>query len=147
MGMSKDEFFKTYFTGQKELAAMAAMASTERGRFPLEGPRLREASLGAGSRRRAEDEPQRRDFRAFAKRCRIQQQFARATADATQRVTDATSAHQRRQHRNKNVQDTLAMMVPKWARAQHDRERAQALLAEINAMSGKKPRCGGSRKG
>jgi exonuclease SbcC len=33
MGMSKDEFFKTYFTGQKELAGMAAMASPDRGRF------------------------------------------------------------------------------------------------------------------
>jgi exonuclease SbcC len=59
--------------------------------------------------------------------------IARGTADATQRVKDATSGYQSAQHRNKIAQDTLAMMVPKWERAQHDRERAQALLAEINA--------------
>jgi exonuclease SbcC len=33
LGMSRDEFFNTYFTGQKELAVMAAMKPTERGQF------------------------------------------------------------------------------------------------------------------
>jgi len=33
LGMSRDEFFSTYFTGQKELAVMAAMKPTERGQF------------------------------------------------------------------------------------------------------------------
>ena len=33
MGMRRDEFFNTYFTGQKELAVMSAMKPTERGPF------------------------------------------------------------------------------------------------------------------
>ncbi|MBA2708625.1 MAG: SMC family ATPase, partial [Gemmatimonadaceae bacterium] len=33
LGMSKDEFFRTYFTGQKELALMATMGASERARF------------------------------------------------------------------------------------------------------------------
>jgi exonuclease SbcC len=33
LGMSRDEFFNTYFTGQKDLAVMAAMKPTERGQF------------------------------------------------------------------------------------------------------------------
>ena len=33
LGMSQDEFFNTYFTGQKELAVMATMGPTERGKF------------------------------------------------------------------------------------------------------------------
>ncbi len=33
LGMSRDEFFRTYFTGQKELALMAAMGASERARF------------------------------------------------------------------------------------------------------------------
>ena len=33
MGMSRDEFFNTYFTGQKELAVMAAMTAPERATF------------------------------------------------------------------------------------------------------------------
>jgi exonuclease SbcC len=33
LGMSREEFFHTYFTGQKELAVMAALKPAERGRF------------------------------------------------------------------------------------------------------------------
>jgi exonuclease SbcC len=33
LGMTREEFFHTYFTGQKELALMAAMRPTERGQF------------------------------------------------------------------------------------------------------------------
>src|SRR2546430_5543456 len=46
LGMSHDEFFNTYFTGQKELAVMAALGKTERAAFlsrVLGYERLREA--------------------------------------------------------------------------------------------------------
>ena len=33
LGMTRQEFFNTYFTGQKELAVMAAMGPTDRGKF------------------------------------------------------------------------------------------------------------------
>src|SRR5918993_1539770 len=33
LGMTRDEFFNTYFTGQKQLAAMAAMSAPERAQF------------------------------------------------------------------------------------------------------------------
>ncbi|MFC1640224.1 AAA family ATPase [Gemmatimonadota bacterium] len=33
LGLNREEFFNTYFTGQKELAVMGAMGSTERSRF------------------------------------------------------------------------------------------------------------------
>jgi exonuclease SbcC len=33
LGMTRDEFFSTYFTGQKELAVMAALGPTDRARF------------------------------------------------------------------------------------------------------------------
>src|ERR687897_3096008 len=33
LGMTRDEFFNTYFTGQKELAVMAAMSAPERAQF------------------------------------------------------------------------------------------------------------------
>ncbi len=46
LGMTRDEFFATYFTGQKELAVMSAMQPVERGQFLLRVlgyERLREA--------------------------------------------------------------------------------------------------------
>src|SRR4029079_19651582 len=33
LGMTRDEFFNTYFTGQKELAVMAALSAPERPQF------------------------------------------------------------------------------------------------------------------
>ncbi|HVP70482.1 MAG TPA: SMC family ATPase, partial [Gemmatimonadaceae bacterium] len=33
LGMTREEFFNTYFTGQKELSVMAAMGPAERGQF------------------------------------------------------------------------------------------------------------------
>jgi len=132
MGMSKDEFFKTYFTGQKELAAMAAMASTERGRFLSK-------VLGYEKLRSAQDLVATRKTSLNAEISGLREAMsdpaavARAIADATERVKEATSAAQNAEHRNKIIQGTLLMMAPKWARAQHDRERAQTLLSEINA--------------
>ena len=53
--MSRDEFFRTYFTGQKELALMAAMVASERARFlskVLGYEKLRLAQDIIGDRRR-----------------------------------------------------------------------------------------------
>ena len=33
LGMTREEFFNTYFTGQKELAVMASMSAPERAQF------------------------------------------------------------------------------------------------------------------
>src|SRR5919107_3313178 len=55
LGMSREEFFHTYFTGQKELNVMAAMKPTERAQFlsrVLGYERLRAAQALARERRR-----------------------------------------------------------------------------------------------
>src|SRR3954464_8094092 len=56
LGMTRDEFFNTYFTGQKELSVMASMGPTERGQFLsrlLGYERLRVAQEIARERRKA----------------------------------------------------------------------------------------------
>jgi exonuclease SbcC len=132
MGMSKDEFFKTYFTGQKELAAMAAMAAPDRGRFLSK-------VLGYEKLRSAQDLVGARKSRLGAEISGLREAMAdpnvvaRVIADASERVKQATSAAKSAEHRNRIIQATFSMIAPKWARAQHDREKAQALLAEINA--------------
>ncbi|HEV8358006.1 MAG TPA: SMC family ATPase, partial [Gemmatimonadales bacterium] len=55
LGMTRDEFFSTYFTGQKELAIMAQMTAPERAQFlnrVLGYERLREAQQRLKERRR-----------------------------------------------------------------------------------------------
>ena len=56
LGMTREEFFNTYFTGQKELSVMAAMSPTERAQFlsrVLGYERLRAAQELVRDRRRA----------------------------------------------------------------------------------------------
>jgi exonuclease SbcC len=132
MGMSKDEFFKTYFTSQKELAAMAAMPSTDRGRFLSK-------VLGYEKLRTAQDLVSTTKNALTSEITGLRQAMpdpvavARAISDTTDRVTTATAAVRSAEHRHTIVQSTLAMLTPKWARVQRDREKAQELLAEINA--------------
>ena len=132
MGMSKDEFFKTYFTGQKELAAMAAMAAPDRGRFLSK-------VLGYEKLRSAQDLVGARKSRLSAEISGLREAMAdpavigKAIADATERVKLSTAAAESAEHRNRIIQGTFAMIAPRWERAQHDREKAQALLAEISA--------------
>lgn len=132
MGMSKDEFFKTYFTGQKELAGMAAMASPDRGRFLSK-------VLGYEKLRSAQDLVSVRKSMLNAEISGLRKAMAdpvviaRNIADATERVKTATAAARSAEHRNTIFQGTFAMIAPKWERAQHDREKAQALMSEITA--------------
>jgi len=132
MGMSKDEFFKTYFTGQKELAGMAAMASPDRGRFLSK-------VLGYEKLRSAQDLVSTRKSMLNAEISGLRKAMAdpvviaRNIADASERVKTATSAARSAEHRNTIFQGTFAMIAPKWERAQHDREKAQALMSEITA--------------
>jgi len=132
MGMSKDEFFKTYFTGQKELAGMAAMASPDRGRFLSK-------VLGYEKLRSAQDLVSTRKSMLNAEISGLRKAMAdpavvaRAIADASERVKVATAAARSAEHRNTIFQGTFAMITPKWERAQADREKAQALMSEITA--------------
>jgi exonuclease SbcC len=132
MGMSKDEFFKTYFTGQKELAAMAVMAAPDRGRFLSK-------VLGYEKLRSAQDLVSARKSTLSAEISGLREAMAdptvvaRSIAEASERVHVVTAAAESAEHRNRIIQGTFSMIAPRWARAQHDREKAQALLAEINA--------------
>jgi exonuclease SbcC len=132
MGMSKDEFFKTYFTSQKELGGMAAMASPDRGRFLSK-------VLGYEKLRSAQDLVSARKSMLNAEISGLRKAMAdpvviaRNIADAAERMKTATAAARSAEHRNTIFQGTFAMIAPKWERAQRDREKAQALLSEITA--------------
>ncbi|MDQ2890348.1 MAG: SMC family ATPase [Gemmatimonadota bacterium] len=133
MGMSRAEFFNTYFTGQKDLAVMAAMGTTERAQFlsrVLGYERLRAAQeLARESRRRigaeivglrsAMPEPELVDGAVTT--------AMRSLGEAIARSNEAGSRHAR----------TLAearRVTPLWEQAQREREQWQRLLAEITIV-------------
>ncbi len=126
LGMTRQEFFNTYFTGQKELQFLASMGPTERGRFlaqVLGYERLRKAQIIAGERRR--------ELRAQIEGLRAGlpdvDELAAALKAADARVKEA------RKNAGKLVKqrDKLAaeheQIAPRWTEAQATRDRAREL--------------------
>jgi exonuclease SbcC len=130
LGMSRDEFFRTYFTGQKELALMATMAASERARFlskVLGYEKLRVAQDMIGERRRSLNS----EILGLRAGMPEPETVERALADAQERVKNAVTAAQGADHRFTIAGNTLKMMTPKWELAQQNRDKAQAIFSEI----------------
>ncbi len=132
LGMSRDEFFRTYFTGQKELAVMATMAASERARFlsrVLGYEKLRLAQDMVGERRRILSA----EITGLRAGMPDPGAVERWVTDARARVEQANSAAQSAEHRNSLAKNSLAMVGPKWALAQQNRDKALQILSEIAA--------------
>src|SRR5690606_20942799 len=140
IGMTREEFFNTYFTGQKELSVMAAMGPTERAQFlsrVLGYERLRDAQellrreravlngqIGT-LRQGMPDEPQLRDVR-----------------DAAAAAVKAAEKGTRKEGKRKAAAEVrLAAATPKWEEAQARRERDQALAAELRVAESEAAGC------
>jgi len=135
LGMSQQEFFNTYFTGQKELGVMAAMGPAERAQFlsrVLGYEKLRGAQALVRERRNVI----RGELAGLQAGMPESEVVARHLADAEKRLKDA----------EKNARDALARLTkadarrlaiaPKWAEAQREREEAQQLQAELRVREG-----------
>ncbi|HTK47973.1 MAG TPA: SMC family ATPase, partial [Gemmatimonadaceae bacterium] len=130
LGMSRDEFFNTYFTGQKELDVMAAMAPSERAQFlsrVLGYERLRTAQRLVRERGRL--------LAAEAAGVRAAMPDAggieRLHADASERLARATVRARESEGRRDRAGAALADVVPRWLAAQREREQLQEALAEL----------------
>ncbi len=130
LGMTREEFFNTYFTGQKELSVMAAMSPTERAQFlsrVLGYERLRAAQEIARDRRRA----------IVAEMAGLRQGMgdpetvARQVAETETRLEQARDRARFAQRRRDATQESLEAVGPKWEAAQRAREAHQALLADL----------------
>lgn len=132
LGMSRDEFFRTYFTGQKELALMASMVASDRGRFLSK-------VLGYEKLRLAQDmiAERRRTLMAEIVGLRAAMpdpdSVQRAMTEAWERVNGATAASQTAEHRYAVANGTARMIAPKWELAQQNRDKVQSIASEIAA--------------
>jgi len=130
LGMSLDEFFNTYFTGQKELSVMAAMGPSERAQFlsrVLGYEKLRTAQALVRERRRI--------ILAEAAGLRAgmpdPESVARMLADARGRVELAELRAREATDRRTRARELLDYVTPRWELLQRERERLQAVLAEL----------------
>jgi DNA repair protein SbcC/Rad50 len=130
LGMSRDEFFNTYFTGQKELDVMAAMAPSERAQFlsrVLGYERLRVAQKLVKERSRTIGAEATGVRSAMPDAASIE----RMHAEAVQRLGQASERARLSGERRDRAGALLSDLVPRWLAAQREREQLQEALSEL----------------
>jgi exonuclease SbcC len=130
IGMSRDEFFNTYFTGQKELDVMAAMAPSERAQFlsrVLGYERLRVAQ------RQVKDKARIISAEASGLRTALSDpaSIERMHQELETRLADAKSREEASIIRRDRALFAMADVGPRWHAAQLEREQLQQALAEL----------------
>ncbi|HYF38100.1 MAG TPA: SMC family ATPase, partial [Gemmatimonadales bacterium] len=130
LGMTRDEFFNTYFTGQKELAVMAAMSAPERAQFlsrVLGYERLRAAQDRLKEKRSA------LKARVDALRAGLPDlaELDEAQRRAEERLESAQTAEAAAARSHEVAEARLAGIRPRWEQLQQLRETALALEAEL----------------
>jgi exonuclease SbcC len=130
LGMSLEEFFNTYFTGQKELSVMAAMGPSERAQFlsrVLGYEKLRAAQGLARDRRKviaAEIVGVRAVMPDAAKVAETLRDAESHLGAAEGKLTDAA-------RRRTQATRALEASTPRWEAAQRERDQLQEVLAEL----------------
>lgn len=131
LGMTRAEFFNTYFTGQKELAIMAAMSAPERAKF---------LSRVLGYERLATVQLTLRDERTGLRGALGVAESAlgdlaeldREAAEIEARVTTASTALGAAGSRRETADAVLAALAPEWEEAQRRRDEVAAIQADLS---------------
>ena len=130
LGMTREEFFNTYFTGQKDLAVMAAMSAPERAQFlsrVLGYDRLRAAQ----DRLREKRSALRARLDALRAGLPDLAELEEAEQRAAQRLELARAGEATAALASEAAEKRLAEIRPRWEELQQLRETALALEAEI----------------
>ncbi|MDH5234592.1 MAG: SMC family ATPase [Gemmatimonadota bacterium] len=135
IGMTRTEFFNTYFTGQKELAVMQALTAGERAQFlsrVLGYERLRVAQeLCAARRKELASEVQ--GLRAGMPEAEAVTEQERASADA---LAAAQGGAEEAERLERETEEAFAAVSPRWLAAQTGREERQQLATAIAGIEG-----------
>src|SRR5690606_25266878 len=130
LGMSRVEFFNTYFTGQKDLAAMSAMGgAVERGRFlsrVLGYDRLRDAQELLRSRRNGA----RAELNGLMTGMPDAEELKGELAEATALFEAATARHESAMEGYAAARARVEQLAPAWRAAEEKRTAFVGLEGE-----------------
>ena len=129
LGMRRDEFFNTYFTGQKELAVMAAMGRTERAQFlsrVMGYDRLRDAQ----DRLRQERSSRRSQLIGIEQGLVDPQALEVELTTAVTALETARSERVAALGREREASERMAALAPGWTAARERRTAWEALDGE-----------------
>jgi exonuclease SbcC len=130
VGMTREEFFNTYFTGQKELAFLATMGPADRGRFLSQ-------VLGYERLRRAQDLVKgrktelRSEIRGLRATLGDPEEIAAARVAAEKGVAEAVEARKVSVRAAEEAAVALKEVTPRWEDAQKARDRYRELTHAI----------------
>ncbi|MBA3644806.1 MAG: SMC family ATPase [Gemmatimonadaceae bacterium] len=136
IGMSLSEFFHTYFTGQKELAVMAAMTPGKRGQFLSR-------VLGYEKLRLAQElvRDKKSQVKAAAdgmvRGMPDPETVARSLSEAAAKKAEAEERSQQAAHRHAIRHLEMKTVEPRWQLAQRQREQGLQLQAQITVAEEK----------
>ncbi len=133
LGMSRAEFFNTYFTGQKELNVMAAMGPSERAQFlsrVLGYEKLKSAQELVRDRRKLIVA----ELSGLRTMMPDPEVVARALGDAQARRDGAAAAQTAADARLARASVVLGEIAPSWQEAQTARETLQELQGELRVV-------------
>jgi DNA repair protein SbcC/Rad50 len=135
LGMSLEEFFNTYFTGQKELSVMAAMGPSERAQFlsrVLGYERLRTAQGLVRERRRIIAA----EVAGLRAGMPDPEQVSRMVAESEARLSTARARGKSAVERRARARTELDAITPRWETMQRQRDLLQRLQADIRVAEG-----------
>ena len=133
LGMSLQEFFNTYFTGQKELQFLAQMGPADRGRFlaqVLGYERLRKAQNIAKDKRRALSA----EIDGLKSALPDPHQLKAERVAAEQRLKDAKKQLARAEKDKDKLEQEAAVALPVWNALQEAKDRAHRLTVQIDSL-------------
>ena len=130
LGMSQQEFFHTYFTGQKELGVMAAMGPAERAQF-LSRVLGYEKLRGAQSLARERRNVIRGELSGLQSAMPDAEAIARLLADTETRLKDAEQRANAALARLKKSNAKALELTPRWSEAQKARDEHQQIVSEL----------------
>jgi exonuclease SbcC len=130
LGMTRAEFFHTYFTGQKELSVMAAMSPTERAQFlsrVLGYDRIRAAQGLARERRKLVGA----EITGVKAGMQDAEQVESMVRESASRKKEAERSRSAAAKAHKVADSALAVIAPQWEAAQRAREALQQLVSDL----------------
>lgn len=130
LGMNLEEFFNTYFTGQKELAVMAALTPAERAKFLsriLGYERLKQVQDRLGSDRSL----LRGELAATEKSLPDETSLKRELAEALDNVQLARQRREELRRLNEVARKELENVGPEWSRLVEVREKLLASESDL----------------
>jgi exonuclease SbcC len=135
LGMSREEFFNTYFTGQKELSVMAAMRPSEREEFLSQ-------LLGYGRLDIAREIARDRRKAIVAETNGVKtgmpdpDQVQKAASESRIQLADASRQLEQTQSKATKAAAGVEKLTPQWEDAQVERDRLHRIDSDLRVADG-----------